>query len=268
MNGTSSNAIVKLGSSVTLSGGGTVTMKSSTGTAYMRGGGFTLTNTDNTIQGAGLIGDNAGLAIANGGTIDANSSGQSLDISQGGGAVTNTGTLEATNGGHLDLFVALGGAGQIEIGANAEVELHGAKSENSTFLSATSATLAIDNATTTAYSGVINSFAKGDILQLGNTSATSATPTSFNGTDTTLTVDLSSGGPLLYTLAGNLTGDTFSVTQSGGNSDIAIATAPAFAEAHSLLSGPMAPGFVDTSGVFGASGSAPVNLAASLHPHS
>jgi hypothetical protein len=69
-------------------------------------------------------------------------------------------------------------------------------------------------------------------------------------------------------LAGNLTGDTFSVTHSGGASDIAIATTPAFEEAHSLLNGPIASGFVETSGVFGASGSAPVNWAASLHPHS
>ena len=225
MNGSASNAVVNLGSNVTLSGGGVVTMETSTGTAYLRGSGVTLTNTNDTIQGAGFIGDSGALAIDNGGTIDANSSGQSLNLGQGGGALTNTGTFEATGGGHLLVAGALGGAGQLEVGANSTVELGGATSESTTFLSATAATLLIDNATTTSYTGVLNSFVKGDILELGNTDATSATPTSFNGTDTTLTVDLSSGGPLTYLLAGNLTGDKFSATFSGGNSSIAITTA-------------------------------------------
>ena len=240
VDGSASNAIVNLGSSVTLSGGGTVTMKTGSGAAFLRGSGLTLTNTNDTIQGAGLIGDNAALAINNRGTIDANSSGQSLNLGQGGGALTNTGTFEATAGGHLFVAQALSGAGQLEIGANSEGELGGATSENTTFLSATSATLLIDNATTTSYTGVLNSFVKGDILELGNTDANGTTSTSFNGTNTTLTVDLTSGGPLTYTLAGNLTSDTFGVTHSGSNSSIAITAPAAFAEAYSLLSGPIA----------------------------
>ncbi len=273
VNGASGNAIVTLGSAVTLLGGGTVTMSSgASGSAFLRGSGLTLTNTNDTIQGAGLMGDNAALAIDNKGTIDANSSGQSLNLGQGGGGLTNTGTFEATGGGHLFAAGALGGAGQLEIGASSEVELGGNTSENTTFLSATAAKLRIDNATTTTYSGVLNSFAKGDILELGNTNATTATPTSFNGTDTTLTVDLSSGGPLLYTLAGNLTGDTFSVTHSGSDSDIAIATTAAFEQAFSLLGNPMGSSFIGSSGVFGASGGTPgsaeLNLAGSAHAHS
>jgi len=211
------------------------------------------------------------LAIDSKGTIDANSSGQSLKLGQGGGALTNTGTFEATSGGHLFVAQVLSGAGQLKIGASSEVEPGGATSENASFLSASSAKLRIDNATTTTYGGVLNSFAKGDILELGNTNATTATPTSFNGTNTTLTVDLSSGGPLLYTLAGNLTGDTFSVTHSGSDSDIAIATPAAFDAAFSLLGNPTGSSFVGSSGVFGASntaGSAQLNLAASLHAHS
>ena len=88
------------------------------------------------------------------------------------------------------------------------------------------------------------------------------------GPTRTLTVDLSSGGPLTYLLAGNLTGDKFSATFSGGNSSIEISTAPVFAEAYSLLSGPMAS--TDSSGVVGASNpsSAHLSLAAPLHAHS
>ena len=240
VNGSAGNAIVQLGSAVTLSGGGTVTLESKTGSAFLRGSSLTLTNTNNTIQGAGNIGDSGALAISNSGTIDANSSGQNLSLGAGGGSITNTGTFEATNGGVLNVDQALAGAGQIEIGASSTVALSGATSENTTFLSATAATLLVNTATTTSYNGVLNSFVKGDILELGSTDATSATPTSFNGTDTTLTVDLASGGPLTYKLAGNLTGDTFGVTFSGGNSSIAISASAAFAEAYSLLSGPMA----------------------------
>jgi hypothetical protein len=272
INGASGNAIVNLGSKVTLSGGGKVTLSSGAGgSAFLRGSGLTLTNTNDTIQGAGLIGDNAALAINNKGTIDANSSGQSLNLGQGGGSLTNTGTFEATGGGHLFVAGALGGAGQLKVGANSTVELGGATSESTTFLSATSGTLLIDNATTTTYSGVLKSFVKGDILELGNTNATSATPTSFNGTNTTLTVDLSSGGPLTYTLAGNLTGDTFGVTHSGSNSSIDITAPVAFAEAFSLLGGHTASPFVESSGVFGASntaGSAQLTLVTPLHAHS
>jgi hypothetical protein len=270
INGSSASSIVNLGSNVTLSGGGTVTLKlGSGGNAYLRGSGVALTNDNNTIAGAGFIGDNAALAIDNEGTIDANVSGESLDLGQGGGAVANTGTFEATSDGHLFVSGAISGAGKIEIGAGSEVELGGATSENSTFLSASSATLLIDNATTNSYTGTINSFASGDILELGNTNATSATPTFNSGQDTTtLTVNLSSGGPLLYTLAGNLSADTFSVTHVGSNSEIEISSDPTFAEAHSLLSGPIASGSVETSGVFGASGTAANSLAASLHSHS
>ena len=158
--------------------------------------------------------------------------------------------FEATSGGILDVAGAITGkGGTLEIGAGSEVELGGATSQASTFL-ASSGKLSIDNATKTTYGGVINSFVKGDVLELGSTNATSATPTK-NGVDTTLTVDLSSGGPLTFTLAGNLTGDTFSVTHVGGNSDIAIATTAAFGEAHSLLRDPIRSSFVGSSDVMG-----------------
>jgi hypothetical protein len=246
-------------------------MKSSTGTAFLRGGGVTLTNLNDTIQGAGVIGDNAALAIDNAGTIDANSSGQSLTLNRGGGSIANSGVFEATAGGDLVLAQAIFGAGQVEIGANSTVELGGATSEITTFLSATSATLLIDHATTTKYSGVLNSFAKGDILELGNTNATTATATSFNGTNTILTVDLSSGGPLTYALAGNLTGDTFGVTHSGSNSSIAITAPAAFAGAYSLLTDPVSSSSVESNGVFGASNglrnSGALDLAVAHNPH-
>jgi hypothetical protein len=208
------------------------------------------------IEGTGTIGNLGSLALSNGGTIDANSS-------------AGTGVFEATNGGTLDVAEAFAGkGGAIEIGAGSTVELGGATSQASTFLGASSAKLGILNATKTTYTGVINSFVSGDILELGNTNAISATPTK-NGVDTTLTVDLSSGGPLTYTLAGDLTADTFNITHVGGNSDIAIATAAAFERAHSLLRHPMGSSFVGSSDVVGAynSHSAQHIFAASTYGH-
>jgi fibronectin-binding autotransporter adhesin len=276
--GSGTNGELNLTGAATLSGGGVVSMTtaSGSGSAIVDGNGETLTNGD-VIEGTGTIGTNGHLAVTSSGTIDANISAGTLTLS-GTDATTNTGVFEATNGGHLDVAGALGGAGKLEIGASSEVELGGATSENSTFLSASAAKLRIDNATTTSYGGVLDSFAKGDILELGNTNATSATPT-LDGANTTLTVDLSGGGKLLYTLEGNLTADAFSVTHVNGgvDSDIEIATTAAtsaFELAYSLLSNDALSSFVDTRGVFGASSnvdarSAQLNLAATtVHAHS
>lgn len=89
------------GSNVTLSGGGTVTLSNNPqnfifGTA----GTNTLTNQE-TIQGAGTIGNNQ-LTLVNSSTINGNAS-NALNINPSGGT-TNTGILEATGGGTLNLF--------------------------------------------------------------------------------------------------------------------------------------------------------------------
>ena len=261
--GGGTKGILALTGATTLSGGGVVdlTTASGGGSAIVEGAGQTLTNANDVIDGTGTIGAGS-LALSNGGAIDANSSGGTLTLN-GTGGITNTGIFEATNGGDLDVAGAIAEAGQIEIGAGSEVEPGGATSENTTFLGASSAKLSIDNATKTTYGGVINAFVSGDILELGNTDALSATPTK-DGSNTTLTVDLSGGGTLTYTLAGNLTGDAFSVTHVGGDSDIAIKTTAAFGEAHSLLWDPIRSSFVGSSDIMGGymSRGAELNLAA------
>src|SRR5208282_5251744 len=92
LNSTGSGAFLLLANSnVTLSGGGTLTMSNKT-TNYIYGaaGADTLTNQE-TIQGAGIIG-NASMTLVNSGTINANqSAGLTIDPS---GVVPNTGTIE------------------------------------------------------------------------------------------------------------------------------------------------------------------------------
>ena len=127
--GASNNAIVNLGAAVTLSGGGTVTMRSGTSaSAFLRGSGFTLTNTNDTIQGAGFIGDSGALALVNQGDDRRQRVGsETLNLNQGNGGVTNTETLEATGGGTLKLFNTITNTGGAitASGTNSTVNVEG-----------------------------------------------------------------------------------------------------------------------------------------------
>jgi PEP-CTERM motif len=96
---------IELGSNVTLSGAGTLTLAG--GQIGTNGNAVGLTN-QSTINGFGVIGSNAGpvfqnLGFSNSGTVNANSSGNVLSIQGNGGTITNSGTFEATSGGVLNL---------------------------------------------------------------------------------------------------------------------------------------------------------------------
>src|SRR5262245_3259040 len=89
-------------SQMTLKGGGALILDSY-GTDFIDGTGgatpSTFVNVDNTIRGAGRIGDR-GLILKNGGTVNATGGidGSSLVIDTGSRTVTNTGTMKATGG--------------------------------------------------------------------------------------------------------------------------------------------------------------------------
>jgi hypothetical protein len=96
---------IAAGHNVTLTGGGMVTLNDTTGAvaALIRGGaGSTLTNVNNTIQGAGQIGFGNGLALVNqaSGVVNGNQVGRTLFINPFAGA-TNQGLMEATGAGSL-----------------------------------------------------------------------------------------------------------------------------------------------------------------------
>ncbi len=96
---------------VTLQGGGTVTMSvaGGGGSAYLDRyvGSVTLSNVDNTIQGAGSIGNGTVLNMVNQSVVNANSLGQGLYLNPAG-LITNTGLMEASNGGYLVISGAYG----------------------------------------------------------------------------------------------------------------------------------------------------------------
>ncbi|MBS0660590.1 MAG: FecR domain-containing protein [Verrucomicrobia bacterium] len=127
---------------VTLSGGGTVTLGN---TGRVRSGGAgVLINVDNTIDGESTGGGSLGagsLAIVNqaGGVIVANVSGRTLRLDPGTGGLTNAGTLRALDGGVLLLSGLAGGAfdntgGTIEAQTASEVQFEGASVSGGTLL--------------------------------------------------------------------------------------------------------------------------------------
>ncbi|HEV3279771.1 MAG TPA: PEP-CTERM sorting domain-containing protein [Terriglobia bacterium] len=87
----------------TLTGGGTVTLSNTTANEILgnSGGTSVLTNANNTILGAGDIGE-SNLTIINQGTIMASGS-AGLTINPGSGGMTNTGTVESSLGSVLVL---------------------------------------------------------------------------------------------------------------------------------------------------------------------
>jgi hypothetical protein len=102
--GGGANGYINLVTSTTLTGGGTVTLSqnlSNGGCACIQQnvGGLILTNTNNTIEGNGTIG-NGGLTVVNGaaGTIYANGPSGTALVLNGGGGLTNAGTLAVSSG--------------------------------------------------------------------------------------------------------------------------------------------------------------------------
>ena len=213
------NTFLDLSSSTTLQGGGTVTLaETGAGNVYVQqtAGGVTLTNFDNLIQGAGVIGNGGGLALVNdsAGVISANSSGQTLFLNLTGG-ITNLGLMKATNGGILEFD------GNIITNTGANITADGG-------------TVQFNNATING--GTLNSLNGGSMQTIANGIATlnsvtissGSTYTSGNNTDLFVSGTLTNNGVLHLTTAANNTimglnattlltgGGTVTMTEGGG----------------------------------------------------
>jgi large repetitive protein len=107
-----------------LSGGGKIALSSSGNNFFSVGTTVTLTNLDNTIAGAGGIGDgNTQLILINGGTINANTGNAlTIDVPE---PIVNSGIMEATASGGLFIDTNEGlnntGGKIAALGKNAEV---------------------------------------------------------------------------------------------------------------------------------------------------
>jgi hypothetical protein len=88
------------GSTTTLSGGGTINFTNSG--SRLAGNGNTLVNVDNAIHGMGAFGMGT-LGITNHPLMDANNSSAPLVVQSNNTGVVNSGTMQASNGGNLQL---------------------------------------------------------------------------------------------------------------------------------------------------------------------
>ena len=160
---------------ITLQGGGQLILSDSDANLISSAApGVTFTNTDNTISGAGQLGDWQ-MTLVNNGTIVATGA-HALIIDTGSNAVINTGTLNSTgsgglivnsdvsnagllwaHGGDITVNGSVSGAGGALITGDATLEFAAAASINVTFVGADDfGTLVLDNPA--AYTGQIFGF--------------------------------------------------------------------------------------------------------------
>jgi hypothetical protein len=161
------------------------------------------------LQDSGVLNMAGGTLSAGGLTIAA------------GGALTGSGSVSTTisndgsivaSGGTLTLAAAVTGAGVLDIGTGAVLELGAANSETVAFQSATSE-LKLD--TPSSFTGTLSGFSAGDSIELVSTNGTAAT---ISGTS--LTVKLSGGGTEVFKLAASAATTTLTVTSDGSGDTI------------------------------------------------
>ncbi|MGY3364437.1 VCBS repeat-containing protein [Bradyrhizobium sp. GM2.4] len=141
----------------------------------------TLTNVDNTVSGAGHLGDGV-MVLVNEGTIIATGT-NALDIDTGSNAVTNPGTLEATgtgglevhsdlintgvlwaNGGSVTIDGNVSGNGMAQISGSATLEFGAASSANVALDAQATGTIVLHDSFD--FSGVVSGFNGDDHLDL------------------------------------------------------------------------------------------------------
>jgi hypothetical protein len=168
---------------------------------------ITLDNVDNTISGAGQLGQGS-LILSNEGTINATGT-HALVIDTGANVITNAGALEATGSGGLQInsavansgllwanggaITALGevsGSGQAQISGTGSIEFAAASSANTTFDANATGHLILDDAF--HFTGTVSGLTANDDIDLRGVSFGAATSLSFAenqaGTGGTLTV--------------------------------------------------------------------------------
>jgi large repetitive protein len=203
---------------VTLQGGGTLTLSDNAGNViFGSDADVTLTNVDNTISGAGQLGDGQ-MTLVNEGSIIATGS-NALVIGTGANSIVNSGTLEATgsgglvvhsgvasdgvlwaNGGNVTLDGDVSGSGSARISATASLAIGGAFNERIVFDDGAAGTLKLDHSAD--FSGILTGFGGNDVLDLSGILGASAT--------------------LSYTENAQGTGGTLSVTDGTHTANIAF----------------------------------------------
>jgi hypothetical protein len=232
LNAAVNNALLSITGAASLTGGGTVmfTETGGGGTAFIQQNGTsTLTNVNNTLQGAGVIGWN-GLSVVNQGTINANLPAEgSLLLNPGG--FLNQGMLEATVGGTLVVSSSTinNAAGTIKVnGSTSTVQfVNGATIQGGTLATANNGVLTIPSGNSITLDGITqgtlnitgtyvganntNTLLKGTINNSGAIQVNAAANNTL--LSITGTVSLTGGGMVMLTETG--TGGSAAIQQNG-----------------------------------------------------
>jgi Ca2+-binding RTX toxin-like protein len=235
-----------LANGLTLQGGGHVELSDGNGNiiAGTRSD-ATLINVDNTISGAGQLGDGQ-LTLHNNGTILASGS-NALTIDTGANEVVNSGTLRATgsgglaihsdiansgllwaNGGNITTDGNVSGTGSALIDGVATFEMGGAFSENVTLDAGAQATLKIDHAAD--FRGTVAGFDTNDVLDLADLAYGSSTTLGYaaNSNNTGGTLTASDGTHLAnIALLGQYMASSFAMAADGFGGTLIHDVAPA-----------------------------------------
>jgi fibronectin-binding autotransporter adhesin len=207
--------LVITGGNVTLTGGGNVGMTGSTGNMIQAGtSGLMLTNVNNTISGAGEIGNGSGLLFVNQASGVVSASGGTLtinpfDSSTTTGSTTNAGLLEATAGGVLQLEDTITNTGGTILATG-----------TSGGMSPTPSTVELNAVSITG--GTLTSSSGGVIESINNWNTTTPTLTGLTiSSGTTLDIPNNNG---LALGAGTITNNgTINLQSSGNNTELTVA---------------------------------------------
>jgi autotransporter passenger strand-loop-strand repeat protein len=177
----------------------------------------TLENLNNTIEGAGQIGNGGGLILINDGIIDANLA-NGLYFETGSSVVSNAKTIEATNSGGLILngvTISNTAAGVVMAsGADAKVILAGATVEGGTVKTAgAGAVITTEEASSNTISGVgiaagslVQAVSSGTLYLESATISSGATVKASGGGELILVGGTIDAGGMVETLAGGTAG--------------------------------------------------------------
>ena len=238
LNSTGNATDLMIAGNATLSGNGKVTHSNNSGNAIVsNGAAATLTNVNNTISGAGTIGDSH-LTLINQGTVNANDS-VALIINTGSNTITNSGTLEATSTGGLDIDSNVSNSTTIEaLGTNAKVMIESVITNAATgviLASGSGAQVDLDGATisggtleTSGSNAFIETVSGGADVLNGVTISSSSTVEINSGTTLTLGGTVNNLGTILVNSGGSLDIDgavTGGTTEISGTGKVVIALA-------------------------------------------
>ena len=225
---TSSNVVMTFSGAVTLTGGGTITLsKGASGVPIFNNSnnGF-LTNVNNTIQGAGVIGNN-GLAFTNeaAGIVNANDAGGNTLTFASTGTVVNQGLMEATGIGVLQFNVTVnnqsanieanGSGAQVAFGSSADVQGGTLTSASSGLVNSLQSTGVTLDGTTHGALTIVGTYTE----QANSTTVVSGT---INNTGTIL-MNVTTGSNVVMTFSSVVTltgGGTINMSKGGAGSPI------------------------------------------------